>query len=82
MAGEGKVFINKPSCMCMCAFVGDSPLTRYEAVEIWLDGFELVNIILPLFIRDLPGIFIAAGLTLDLTGRRRRGHSSYRRVFL
>lgn len=64
------------------ASVEDSPLTRYEAVKIWLDSFELVNIILPLFVRDLPGVVVTAGLTLDLIGGCRRGHSSYRRVFL
>lgn len=43
--------------------------TRYKAIEVWLDGFELVNIILSLLIRDLPRIIIAAGLSLDLIGR-------------
>lgn len=50
--------------MCVCHFP-----TRYEAGEVWLDGFELVNIILSLLIRDLPRIIVAAGLSLDLIGR-------------
>lgn len=43
--------------------------TGYEAREVWLDGFELVNIILSLLVRDLPRIIVTAGLSLDLIGR-------------
>lgn len=43
-------------------------LTRYEAIEVRLNGFELVNIILSLLICNLPGIVIATGLSLDLIG--------------
>lgn len=64
----------------MCA--EDGPLTRYETVEVRLDSFELVNIILPLFIRDLPGVVVNAGLMLDFIGGRRGGRGSYRRVIL
>lgn len=52
----------------MCVF---SFPTGYEAGEVWLDCFELVNIILSLLIRDLPGIIVTTGLSLDLIGRRR-----------
>lgn len=69
-------------CACACVCVWHSALTRYEAVKVWLDSFELVNIILPLFVCDLPGIVVTAGLALDLVGGGRWGHGSYRRVFL
>lgn len=52
----------------MCVLFMQSP-TGYEAGEVWLNGFELVNIILSLLIRDLPWIIVAAGLSLDLIGR-------------
>lgn len=44
-------------------------LTGDKTSEVWLDGFELVNIILSLLIRDLPRIIVATGLPLDLIGR-------------
>lgn len=53
-------------------------LTRNEASEVWLNGFELVDVILPLLVCDFPGVVVAAGLTLDLVGGRSRGHGSYR----
>ncbi len=65
-------------CVCVCVHFP----TRYEAGEVWLDGFELVNIILSLLIRDLPRIIVAAGLSLNLIGRRCWGHCSYRCAFL
>lgn len=55
------------SCL-ECVRVSQFP-TRYEADEVGLDGFELVNIILSLLICDLPRIIVAAGLSLDLIGR-------------
>lgn len=63
--------------VCLCIFP-----TRYEAAEVWLNGFELVNVILPLLVCDLPRIIVAAGLPLDLVGHRGRGHRSYRCAFL
>lgn len=56
--------------------------TRYETREVWLDGFELVDIILSLLICDLPRIIVAAGLSLDLIGRCCWGYCSYRCAFL
>lgn len=80
---DGSVFINEPFVRVRVSVrVRDSPLTRYEAIQVRLDSFKLVNIILPLFIRDLPGVIVATGLTLDLVGGRRGRHSSYRCVFL
>lgn len=44
--------------------------TGYEAGEVRLNGLELVDVILPLLIGDLPGVVVGAGLSLDLIGRR------------
>lgn len=56
--------------------------TGDEAGEVGLNGLELVDVILPLLVGDLPGVVVGAGLSLDLVGRRRRGHCSYRCAFL
>lgn len=56
--------------------------TGYEAGEVRLNGLELVDVILPLLIGDLPGVVVGAGLSLDLVGRRCWGHCSYRCAFL
>lgn len=56
--------------------------TGYEAGEVWLDGFELVDVILSLLVRDLPGIVVGAGLSLDLVGRCCGRRRSYRCAFL
>lgn len=60
---------------------GTSP-TWNEAGEVGLNGFELVDVILPLLVRDLPGVVVAAGLPLDLVGECRRGHGPYCCAFL
>ena len=57
-------------------------LTGYEAVEVGLDGLELVDVVLPLLVRDPPGVVVGAGLTLDLIGRCCRGHRPHRCAFL
>lgn len=49
----------------MCIFAP----TRYEASEVRLNCFKLVNVILPLLVCDLPRIIVRAGLSLDLIGR-------------
>lgn len=56
--------------------------TGDEAGEVGLNGLELVDVILPLLVCDLPGVVVGAGLSLDLVGHRRRGHRSYRCAFL
>lgn len=70
-------FLHKSCLECVRQFP-----TRYEADEVWLDSFELVNIILSLLICDLPRIIVAAGLSLDLIGHSCWGHCSYRCAFL
>ena len=57
-------------------------LTGYEAVEVGLDGLELVDVVLPLLVRDPPWVVVCAGLTLDLIGGRCRGHRPHRCAFL
>lgn len=54
-----------PDNTCVCIFVP----TRYEASEVRLNCFKLVNVILPLLVCDLPRIIVRAGLSLDLIGR-------------
>ena len=49
-------------------------LTGNEPCEVWLDGLELIDVILSLFVRNLPGVVIAAGLSLDLVGCSRGRH--------
>lgn len=56
--------------------------TRDEAGEVRLNGFELVDVILPLLVCDFPGVVVAARLSLDLAGGRSRGQGSYRWAFL
>lgn len=74
--------IHVPLCKASFEFVWLRFPTRYEAREVGLYGFKLVNVILSLLVCDLPRVVVAAGLSLDLVGCCSRGHRSYRRAVL
>lgn len=67
---------------CRSAAAAAAAATWYEAGEVGLNGLELVDVVLPLLVGDLPGVVVGAGLPLDFVGGRCRGHRSYRCAFL